>query len=35
MKNAFPLGRALLVALVIVATSAALKWATPEYLSPE
>jgi len=35
MKHAFPLGRALLGAAVIVASSAALKWATPDYLSPE
>jgi hypothetical protein len=35
MKQAFPLGRALLGAALIVASSAALKWATPDYLSPE
>jgi hypothetical protein len=35
MKHAFPLGRALLGAALIVASSAALKWATPDYLSPE
>jgi hypothetical protein len=35
MKQAFPLGRALLAAALIIATSAALKWAAPGYLSPE
>jgi hypothetical protein len=35
MKHAFPLGRALFAALLIVAASAALKWAAPGYLSPE
>lgn len=35
MKNAFPLGRALLGAAVILGASAALKWAAPAYLSLE
>lgn len=35
MKLAFPLGRALFAALLIVASAAALKWAAPDYLSPE
>ena len=35
MKHAFPLGRALFAAAVILGTSAALKWAAPEHLSPE
>ena len=35
MKHAFPLGRALFAAAMILATSAALKWAAPEHLSPE
>jgi hypothetical protein len=35
MNRAFPLGRALFAAVLIVGTSAALKWAAPEYLSPE
>lgn len=35
MKNAFPLGRSLFAALLIVGTSAALQWAAPEHLSPE
>lgn len=33
MKNAFPLGRALLGAVMIVGAAAALKWAAPDYLS--
>jgi len=35
MKHAFPLGRALFAAAMILGASAALKWATPDYLSPE
>jgi hypothetical protein len=35
MKNAFPLGRPLLGAAVILGASAALKWAAPAYLSIE
>ncbi len=35
MKHAFPLGRALFAAAVILGMSAALKWAAPDYLSPE
>jgi hypothetical protein len=35
MKNVFPLGRALFAAAVILGTSAVLKWAAPEHLSPE
>jgi hypothetical protein len=35
MKRAFPPGRALLGAAIIVASSAALKWAAPEHLSLE
>lgn len=35
MKRAFPLGRALLAAALIIAASAALKWAAPGYLSTE
>lgn len=35
MKRAFRLKRALLGAAIIIGTSATLKWATPEYLSPE
>jgi len=35
MKRAFPLGRALLAAALIIGTSAALKWAAPAWLSPE
>jgi hypothetical protein len=35
MSTAFPLGRSLFAAALIIATSAALKWAAPEYLSPE
>ena len=35
MNTAFPLGRALVAAAVIVGTSAGLKWAAPDYLSLE
>ena len=35
MNKAFPLGRALVAAAVIIAASAVLKWAAPAYLSPE
>ena len=35
MKTAFPLGRALCAAALIIAASAALKWAAPDYLSFE
>lgn len=35
MKNAFPLGRALLGAVIILGAAAALKWAVPAYLSLE
>jgi hypothetical protein len=35
MNNAFPLGRSLFAAAVVIATSAALNWAAPDYLSPE
>jgi hypothetical protein len=33
-KTAFPLGRALFAATIVIAASAALNWAAPAYLSP-
>ena len=35
MKRAFPLGRSVLGAAIIIGGAAVLKWAAPEYLSPE
>ena len=34
MNTAFPLGRSLFAAALIIGASAALKWAAPDYLSP-